>query len=189
MPHRHFIVNKPAGMISQFINNRTRKKKLLSELHDFPNGTMAIGRLDSKTEGLLLLTTDGRESARITGASIEKEYWAQLDGIITDEAIERLEKGVTIGIEGTLYSTKTAKAKRISDSSQIPHSEFKIRSERHGPTSWISITLTEGKFKQVRKMTAAVGFPTLRLVRVRIGKLHLGDLNVGATLEVTQLKV
>ena len=64
MPHRHFIVNKPAGMISQFINNRTRKKKLLSELHDFPNGTMAIGRLDSKTEGLLLLTTDGRESAR-----------------------------------------------------------------------------------------------------------------------------
>jgi len=176
-------------MISQFINNRTRKKKLLSELHDFPEGTMAIGRLDSKTEGLLLLTTDGKESTRITSSAVEKEYWAQVDGSITDEAIEALQNSVTIGNEGRLYETKLAKAKRLTNVSELPSSEFRIRNERHGPTSWVSITLTEGKFKQVRKMTAAVGFPTLRLVRVRIGELHLGDLKVGEVCEVNALKV
>jgi 23S rRNA pseudouridine2457 synthase len=189
MTHRHFTVNKPAGMISQFVNNKTRKKKLLSDLHDFPEGTMAIGRLDTKTEGLLLLTTDGKESARITGTAIEKEYWAQVDGIITDVAIEQLQNSVTIGVQGEEYKTKPAQAKRLSDVSDLPRSEFRIRAERHGPTSWISLTLREGKFKQVRKMTAAVGFPTLRLVRVRIGKLHLGDLEVGNVSEVNQLMV
>lgn len=189
MTHRHFLINKPAGMISQFINNKTRKKKVLGELFLFPEGTMAIGRLDTKTEGLLLLTTDGKESARIRSEAIEKEYWAQVDGIITENAIAQLQKGVLISNEGKDYMTKPALAKKLDDVSSLPPSSFKIRDERHGPTSWVSLTLREGKFKQVRKMTAAVGFPTLRLVRVRIGKLTLGQLKLGEVQEVNSLEV
>lgn len=176
-------------MISQFINNKRRKKRVLGDLYPFPLGTMAIGRLDAKTEGLLLLTTDGKESARIRSKEIEKEYWAQLDGEVTDSAIEKLQTGVLIKNEGVDYLTKPAKAKRITDVNRLQPSNFKIRDERHGPTSWISLTINEGKFKQVRKMTAIVGFPTLRLVRVRIGKIQLGSLKLEEVLEVTNLKV
>lgn len=189
MEHRHFLINKPAGMISQFINNKRRKKNVLGELFPFPEGTMAIGRLDSKTEGLLLLTTDGKESSRVRSSEVEKEYWAQVDGIITTEAINKLIHGVAIGIDRETYQTKEAKANIINDVSSLPATTLKIRDERHGPTSWVSITLREGKYKQVRKMTAAVGFPTLRLVRVRIGNLHLANLKLGEVVELETIAV
>ncbi len=187
--HQHFIINKPSGMISQFINNRRRKKMTLGELYEFPTNTMAIGRLDAKTEGLLLLTTDGKESERIRRKDIEKEYWAQVDGVITEKAITNLSRGVEIMNKGVSYMTLPAKAKLLNDVSGLPSSNFKIRDERHGPTSWISLTINEGKFKQVRKMTAAVGFPTLRLVRVRIGELELGNLPIGKVIEVEKFSV
>ncbi len=187
--HQHFIVNKPAGMISQFINNRRRKKMTLGDLYEFPDNTMAIGRLDAKTEGLLLLTTDGKESERVRRKDIEKEYWAQVDGLITEKAIDKLSKGVDITNKGVSYMTLPAKAKLLNDVSSLPPSNFKIRDERHGPTSWVSLTINEGKFKQVRKMTAAVGFPTLRLIRVRIGKLELNELPVGKVIEVEKIRV
>ncbi len=161
--------------MSQFIyeGKRKNRKRLLGDFYNFPEGTMAIGRLDEKSEGLLLLTTDGKKSEEIRSNKYEKEYWVQVDGIVTDEALKTLENGVEIGVEGIKYMTKPAKVSRIS----TPLSDFiqprKIRDDRHGPTSWISITIREGKFRQVRKMTAAVGFPTLRLIRVRIGGIHL----------------
>ncbi|MCB9185457.1 MAG: pseudouridine synthase [Flavobacteriales bacterium] len=178
MEHRHFALYKPDGCLSQFQTNQTKRKnkKLLGELFDFPEGTMAIGRLDEPSEGLLLLTTDGQFSEYIRSQKVEKEYWAQVDGIITDEAIKQLQTGVTISSESGLYTTLLCKAERIETTPSLPPRGKKIRDERHGPTSWVSITLTEGKYRQVRKMTAAVGFPTLRLVRVRIGNILLGDM-------------
>jgi len=181
--HRHFIINKPWGMISQFVNPAKRKKKLLGDLYNFPEGTMAIGRLDVPSEGLLLLTTDGKVSAEIRSHKYEKEYYVQVDGIITEEAIEKLKTGVEIGIKGEKYTTKPGKASIIEDP-KFPLRSQKIRDERHGPTSWVSIIIREGKFRQVRKMTAAVGFPTLRLIRVRIGEIELGNLGINGVREV-----
>ena len=186
--HRHFILHKPYGYLSQFIYELKRKKKLLGELHDFPEGTMAIGRLDEDSEGLLLLTTDGMMSEIVRGKKVEKEYYAQVDGLITPEAIEKLTTGVEIGNKGTRLITLPCQASIINK----PHFEqrtTKIRDERHGPTSWISITLTQGKYRQVRKMTAAVGFPTLRLIRVRVGNIHLNDLPLGKVLEVPNFNI
>ena len=181
--HRHFIIHKPWGMISQFVNPNKRKKNLLGELYDFPEKTMAIGRLDVASEGLLLLTTDGKVSEEIRSTKIEKEYYVQVDGIITEDAVNQLIKGVEIGFNGKKYLTKPGKAFLIDDPKFSLRSQ-KIRDERHGPTSWVSIIITEGKFRQVRKMTAAVGFPTLRLIRVRIGSIKLNDLAVGSVKEV-----
>ncbi|MDI5896145.1 pseudouridine synthase [Flavobacterium algoritolerans] len=189
MSHSHFIIHKPYGYLSQFIYELKRKKKLLGELHDFPKGTMAIGRLDEDSEGLLLLTTDGMMSEIIRSKKVDKEYYVQVDGIIHQEAIEQLQKGVEIGFNGTKYITKRCKAFLINEIPAFGARGKKIRDERHGPTSWASITVNEGKFRQVRKMTAAVGFPTLRLVRVRIGDVHLNDLQAGEVLEVSDFAV
>src|SRR6478609_3179848 len=105
MSHRHFLIFKPYGYLSQFTYNLKRNKKLLGELHDFPEGTMAIGRLDEDSEGLLLLTTDGMVSELIRSKKVDKEYYVQVDGIITQEAIEQLQKGVKIGFDGGKYKT------------------------------------------------------------------------------------
>lgn len=181
--HHHFIIHKPWGMISQFINPAKRKKKLLGDLYDFPSGTMAIGRLDVASEGLLFLTTDGKVSEEIRSNKYEKEYHVQVDGIINQEAVDKLKKGVEIGVNGKKYKTKPGKSFLIT-SPNFPLRSQKIRDDRHGPTSWVAIIIKEGKFRQVRKMTAAVGFPTLRLIRVRIGQIKLGKLNVGEVVEV-----
>ncbi|GAA3998008.1 pseudouridine synthase [Hymenobacter fastidiosus] len=182
--HRHFLVHKPFGYLSQFVAD-LKKKKLLGELHDFPAGTMAIGRLDEHSEGLLLLTTDGRVSERVRSKKVEKEYYAQVDGLITDEAVARLQQGVEIGIRDVKYQTLPCRACRLDPAPDFPARTRKIRDDRHGPTSWVSITLTEGKNRQIRKMTAAAGFPTLRLLRVRVGTVHLGELAAGEVREVT----
>jgi len=184
--HRHFIIHKPYGYLSQFIYELKRKKKLLGELHDFPQGTMAIGRLDEDSEGLLLLTTDGMISEIIRSKKVEKEYYAQVDGIATEEAMEILRNGVEIGFNGTKYQTKPCKAFLLETAPDFPPRTQKIRDERHGPTSWVSVTLNEGKFRQARKMCAAAGFPVLRLVRVRIGNIHL-NLKSGEVQEVENL--
>lgn len=188
MKHHHYILFKPYGYLSQFIYNgkRKSKKKLLGELGNFAEGTMAIGRLDEDSEGLLLLTTNGKVSYEILSQKHEKEYYVQVDGIITQSAIETMCAGLEISIQGKKYTTKPCKA-RLIDSPVFPERARRIRSERHGPTSWAAITLREGKFRQVRKMTAAVGFPTLRLVRVRIGDIHLGEMQPGEVIAVKNL--
>ncbi|MGB5360410.1 MAG: pseudouridine synthase [Eudoraea sp.] len=186
----HFKLYKPCGIISQ-LNSKSprelRKKKFLNELYDFPKGVMPIGRLDEKSEGLLLLTTDGKLSDDINRSGVEKEYYAQLDGEITNEAIAVLEKGVAIGFEGKRYLTKACKTHKLNAPPNFPEADKKLRIGRHRPSSWISITLTEGKFRQVRKMTAAVGFPTLRLIRIRIGDISLENLLLGEVKLLTNL--
>ena len=173
MEHSYFKLYKPYGYLSQFVNhqNKRRNKRLLNEFHNFPENIMAVGRLDEKSEGLLLLTTDGKFSNHITSSKIEKEYHVMVDGSITEELVNELKKGIEISVDGKPYQTKPCKAEILTDTSHII--ERFVRDERHGPTSWISITITEGKFRQVRKMTAKIGLPTLRLVRVRIGDYKL----------------
>ena len=182
---RHFLIHKPYGYLSQFVCELP-KKKLLGELYDFPEGIMAIGRLDEESEGLLLLTTNGVTSERVRSKKVEKEYFAQVDGEISDEAIAQLQQGVEIGIRDVKYQTLPCSVFRLNEKPDFPPRTRRIRDDRHGPTSWVSITLSEGKNRQVRKMTAAVGFPTLRLFRVRIGKIFLDQLKAGEVMEVEQ---
>jgi 23S rRNA pseudouridine2457 synthase len=188
-PQKLYMLYKPYGYISQFMSNdvKSHKKKFLGELFDFPEGAMSVGRLDEASEGLLLITTEGKLSNTINSGKVEKEYYAQLDGSITSEAIAKLQNGVEIGCHGEKYHTKSAIVSKIATPS-LPKRAKKIRDDRHGPTSWISLTLTEGKFRQVRKMTSAVGFPTLRLVRVRVGNLKIEDMDVGSVKEIESIQ-
>lgn len=189
--HRHFIIHKPFGYLSQFVNNQSKRKnkKLLGELHDFPEGIMAIGRLDETSEGLLFLTTDGMVSEQVRSKKVEKEYFVQVDGEITPKAIEQLKTGIEIGIHGKKYQTSPCEASILNPVPIFKARTKKLRDARHGPTSWISITITEGKFRQVRKMTAKVGFPTLRLMRVRIGNILLNNLQSGEIIEVDSFNI
>lgn len=183
--HSCFKIYKPYGYLSQFVNNQNkrRNKKLLNELYEFPEGIMAVGRLDEKSEGLLLLTTDGKFSNHITSSKIEKEYHVLVDGVITQNTIDKLTKGLEISVNGKPYLTKNCKAKLLNDTSHIV--ERFVRDSKHGPTSWLSITLTEGKFRQVRKMTAKLGYPTLRLVRVRIGDYKLETMKPAEVIKIS----
>ena len=182
---RHFKIYKPYGYLSQFITNQNKQKKsrMLGELAEFPEGTMSIGRLDKDSEGLLLLTTNGKLSTLITAGKVEKEYYVQVDGLIDEAAIHQLRDGLEISINGKKYVTAKCDAHLLNEVPHLPEREKQIRDPRHGPTSWISITLTEGKFRQVKKMTAAVGFPTLRLVRYRVGKETIENMNSGMVIE------
>lgn len=187
--HYHFIIYKPYGYLSQFASNASKQqsKKFLGSLHAFPEGIMAIGRLDEKSEGLLLLTTNGKMSDFINSQKVDKEYYAQVNGAITQEAIEQLKAGVEIGFEGKKYQTKPCAVFKLDEVPNLPVRSQKIREDRHGPTSWISIILNEGKFRQVRKMTSAVGFPTLRLVRVRVGNIQINSMQAGEVIAVANL--
>jgi 23S rRNA pseudouridine2457 synthase len=173
---------KPFGYISQLLSNdlrQARKKKFLGALFDFPKGVMAVGRLDEKSEGLLLLTTDGKWSDYINRSGIEKEYYAQVDGPIQQSAIDQMARGVIIGINGQKYKTRPCEVGLVKEPPNFPDRGKKIRDERHGPAPWIRLVITEGKFRQIRKMTSAVGHPTLRLVRVRVGPYSLDGLLYG----------
>ena len=183
--HKNYILHKPYGYLSQFVNNQNKRKnkKLLGEIYDFPENTMAIGRLDEDSEGLIFLTTDGKISETIRSNKIEKEYYVQVDGIADNTAVEKLQKGVEISVNGQKYITKHAKVNLINNPN-FPERSRRVRDDRHGPSTWISITISEGKFRQVRKMTASVGLPTLRLVRIRIGNTILQEFKPGKVIEV-----
>lgn len=182
----HYIIHKPFGYLSQFVNNQSKRKnkKLLGQLSTFPDGTMSIGRLDENSEGLLLLTTDGKVSEQVRSKKVEKEYYVQVDGLITQSEVDRMRLGLEISLKGIRYITRPCKARLLDPMPYFEPRIKKIRSDAHGPTSWVSITIREGKFRQVRKMTAAVGYPTLRLVRIRIGNIRLNQMAAGEIIEV-----
>lgn len=189
--HKHYKLYKPYGYLSQFITKQKPggKHKLLGELYDFAEGVMSIGRLDKDSEGLLLLTTNGKLSHKITAGNSEKEYYVQVDGEITNEALAKLRAGVEISIFGKSYTSLECDTRKLEEKPVLPPRSKKIRGERHGPTSWISIVLTEGKFRQVKKMTAAVGFPTLRLVRVRIANEKIENMQAGEVIELDRVAI
>ena len=188
MEHFHFKVYKPFGMLSQLTSGedrQLRKKRFLSELSDFPEGTMPVGRLDEKSEGLLLMTTDGKWSDDINRSGIEKQYLVQLDGLVTNDAIDKLSEGVVIGLFGKKYETLPCDVDYLKEEPILPEASAALRIGRHRPTSWISMVIKEGKYRQIRKMTAAVGFPTVRLVRIRIGDISLGQMKPTQVLKIT----
>ncbi len=184
--HKHFIIYKPYGMLSQHGTKGYKKKRGLAELFDFPIGVQPVGRLDEDSEGLLLLTSDNKLNIHIRSKKIEKEYWVQLDGEITEDAILKLQSGVTITCDKLPYKTLPCKAWRINKDPDFPDRIPATRAGRHRPYSWLAIVLNEGKFRQVRKMTAAVGFPTLRLIRMRIGNIELGSMQPSEVKEVAE---
>jgi len=148
---------------------------------------MAIGRLDEASEGLLLLTTDGKVSAHVTSKKVEKEYYTQVDGEVTPAMMAQLQAGIDISTRGSIYRTLPCAVRLLDLAPTFPARTKRIRDDRHGPTCWLSLTLQEGKYRQVRKMTAAAGVPTLRLYRVRIGNIRLGNLEAGESIEVDSL--
>lgn len=183
----HFRFYKPYGALSQFVNNGRKKKRhtMIGDFGIFPIGTMAVGRLDRDSEGLLLLTTDGHFSERMRSKDIEKEYWVQVDGTPTEESLTKMRTGLVLSHKGTSYTTLPCLVDQMSIP-MLPPRGKPIRDERHGPTTWLKIILREGKFRQVRKMTAKIGVPTLRLVRVRVGPYHIGTLLPGDSESINQ---
>ena len=173
------ILNKPYGVLSKFTDQHGRPT--LAELVPHA-GVYPAGRLDADSEGLLILTDDGRLQARISNPRHKwpKTYWAQLEGEIDEQALQALRQGVLLRDGPTL----PAQAARIPEPADLWPRDPPIRFRKNVPTSWISLTLTEGRNRQVRRMTAAVGYPTLRLIRHSVGSWTLAGLAPGAWHEV-----
>ena len=169
------LLNKPFGVLSQFTGDEG--VRTLAAFVDVP-GVYAAGRLDKDSEGLLVLTDDGALQQRIAspGRKTPKRYWAQVEGDVNETAVASLAAGVQLK-DGR---TRPARARRIEQPSLWPRVP-PIRTRRSIPTSWIELEIVEGKNRQVRRMTAAVGFPTLRLVRVSVGRWSLDGLGPGET--------
>jgi 23S rRNA pseudouridine2457 synthase len=165
---------KPYGVLTQFTDQEGRST--LKDFIDQP-GVYPVGRLDQDSEGLLLLTDDGPLAHRLTDPRFDhpKTYWAQVEGIPDQAAVQALRRGVTI----QNYRTRPAQVQILEQEPNLPPRKVPIRFRKAIPTTWIALILTEGKNRQVRRMTAAVGFPTLRLVRVAIGMLTLDGLEPG----------
>lgn len=167
----YFLIYKPYLMLSQF--SREGDKPTLADLDfRFAKDVYPVGRLDADSEGLLLLTSDKRLNHRLLDPKFRhlRTYYVQVEGEITDEAMHQLEAGVSISVDGKTYQTLPARVVRLTEPA-LPQRNPPIRFRASIPTSWMALTLHEGKNRQVRKMTAAVGFPTLRLVRWAIENL------------------
>ena len=175
---RYLLFHKPYGVLSQFTDEGTGHPTL-KQYVDVP-GVYAAGRLDRDSEGLLLLTDDGSLIKRLTDPKqhVEKTYWVMVEGEPNPEKLSRLERGVPLKD----YLTLPAKARILPDPN-LPARTKPVTP--HGPTAWIEIKLREGKKRQIRHMTAAVGLPTLRLIRVAIGRVRLGNLQPGVWRDLT----
>lgn len=171
---RYLALNKPYDVLTQFTDQAGRVT--LKSFVPVP-GVYPIGRLDRDSEGLLLLTDDGRLAHRLADPRFEhpKTYWAQVERIPGPEALEALRKGVLLG-DGP---TRPAGARLLDGDPGLPERPVAIRFRKNVPTCWVELILREGRNRQVRRMTAAVGHPTLRLVRVAVGPIRLGDLKPG----------
>lgn len=182
---KYYIIYKPYKIISQFVSSH-RKKKCLDKLNfPFPEDVRPIGRLDENSEGLLILTNDKKLNYKLLNPAFQhsRVYLVQLQGIITTEAVLQLESGVTIAQDAGPYFTKPCKVKIVPKPENLPPRGHPISESL--PTSWIEITLIEGKFHQVRKMTAGVGFPCLRLIRIAIENIKIENMQPGDVKELT----
>jgi 23S rRNA pseudouridine2457 synthase len=184
--HRYFILNKPFNMVSQFIS--THKVGLLGDLDfDFPEGTHAIGRLDNHSEGLLLLTTNKKVTRLLFLSEVphKRTYLVQVNHIITDENLQRLRNGVSFKIkDGINYTTAPCEV-LIVDKPETLY-DLSDRLTAYYPYTWLLITITEGKYHQVRKMITAIKHKCKRLIRVSIEDLQLGNLEPGKIKEVKE---
>jgi 23S rRNA pseudouridine2457 synthase len=181
---RYFIIYKPFGVVSQF----SGEGPTLASLGAFPKEVYPVGRLDKDSEGLLLITDDKWLNHHLLNPRFghQRTYFAQVEGVPTPEALKQLQSGVVINVEGKDYKTKQVIAKVLDPAPDLPDRDPPIRFRVNIPDTWIQLTLIEGKNRQVRKMTAAVGFPTLRLVRYSMEKITIEGFQPGEIREMDQ---
>ncbi|MCP9746209.1 pseudouridine synthase [Lacihabitans sp. CS3-21] len=187
LEHRYFILNKPYNMLSQFIGDNFGNNMLGKIDFDFPKGTHAIGRLDNLSEGLLILTTNKKVTKLLFNSKIlhKRTYLVQVDATITDQDISDLKSGVPILLRGNImWTTSPCDVERI----EKPDECYNIVNTLHPrhPHAWLKITLTEGKYRQIRKMIIAVNNKCKRLIRTSIEDLELGNLPVGQIREYSE---
>ena len=183
MQHRYLLFNKPYNVLSQFSDRAATDRKLLKDFIPVPN-VYPVGRLDHDSEGLMLLTSDGPLQHRLSDPKFghPRTYWVQVENVPTPDALAKLQNG---GLNIQDYRTRPTQVHILNPDPNISPRIPPIRSRQFIPTAWIQITLTEGRNRQVRRMTAAIGCPTLRLIRVAIGSLQLNDLVPGQWRDLT----
>ncbi len=182
---RYYVLYKPFQVLCQF-SVEGEKKTLADILPGVDKNIYPVGRLDYDSEGLLILTSDKELTNHLLNPVFahKRTYYVQVEGRIDDEAVKKLNSGVTINVNGKPYKTQKAEAGILKDEPLLPERNPPIRFRKSIPTSWIKLTLTEGKNRQVRKMTAAVGYPTLRLVRYSIGDVNIDGMLPGEYKEM-----
>ncbi|MEM1171995.1 MAG: pseudouridine synthase [Cyanobacteria bacterium P01_H01_bin.35] len=188
MVYRYILFNKPYNVLSQFTENcNTNNQHHTLKEYISVDSVYPVGRLDRDSEGLLLLTNHGQLQHRLTDPKFAhpRTYWVQVERIPDTTALKQLEEGVTI----KNYQTRPAKVKLLSVEPSLPPRNPPIRFRKTVPTAWLEITLTEGRNRQVRRMTAAVGFPTLRLVRIAIAHLRLEALKPGEWRDLNKVEI
>jgi len=185
----YFLIYKPFQVLSQFTS--TEGKLCLKDILHVPIDVYPVGRLDYDSEGLLLITNDKTINQQLLNPVFahQRTYWVQVEGAITEAAIAQLSKGVSINVDGKLYLTKPAQLEILPDSLEVPERNPPIRFRKSIPTSWVAIQITEGKNRQVRKMFAQVGFPVLRLIRAKLGKYSVHQMQPGDCLSLTVAEV
>jgi 23S rRNA pseudouridine2457 synthase len=185
----YFLIYKPFQVLSQFTS--TEGKLCLKDILHVPTDVYPVGRLDYDSEGLLLITNDKTINQQLLNPVFahQRTYWVQVEGAITEAAIAQLSKGVSINVDGKIYKTKPAQLEILPDSLEVPDRNPPIRFRKSIPTSWVAIQITEGKNRQVRKMFAQVGFPVLRLIRAKLGKYSVHQMQPGDCLSLTVAEV
>ena len=185
-PRQYYIIYKPFQVLSQFTS--AEGKATLKDLFPVPADCYPVGRLDFDSEGLLILTNDATLNNRLLNPRFahDREYWVQVEGAITSAAIHQLEEGVTISLDGKPYRTRPAVVAPFEKPPAVPDRHPPIRYRAQIPTTWIKMVLREGKNRQVRKMTAQAGFPTLRLIRYRIERVDLDGMAPGELRSMTR---
>lgn len=183
MQYLYYKIYKPYGMLSQFTPEGDHDT--LGSLFEFQKDVYPVGRLDHDSEGLLLLTNDKTVNTRLLNPDKKhiRIYWVQVEGLPGDEALNQMRKGVTINLKGTLHQTQAAGVRGMS-APRIPERIPPVNHTKHPETSWLELELTEGKNRQIRKMTAKVGHPTLRLIRYGIERLNIDKMMPGDIVEV-----
>ena len=188
---KYILFNKPYGVLCQFTDNSSANKRPVLKDYISVPGVYPVGRLDLDSEGLLLLTDNGQLQNRLSDPKFAhpRTYYVQVERIPDEVALNKLRNGITI--KG--YRTKKAKVFLLDREPDLPPRNPPIRDRKNVPTCWLEMTLTEGKNRQIRRMTAAVGFPTLRLVRIAMGKtsqqINIADLKPGRWRELTKKEI
>lgn len=181
--HLYFIIHKPFKVLSQFTDENNNPG--LGTLYDLPKNVYPVGRLDLDSEGLLILSNDKKLNDRLLNPKYlhARTYRIEVEGVPEANTLKKLEKGVSFQLKGKTHKSRPCKVRLLQDF-RMPERTIPVHRKKHPVTSWLEISLTEGKNRQVRRMLAAVGHPVLRLIRVAIEDLRLGDLPPG---EITQI--
>jgi len=181
---KYYVVYKPFNTLSRF--KPFPGKRTLAELYDFPKDAYPVGRLDEDSEGLLLITNDKKMNYFLLHPkfSHRRTYLVMVDGVPTEEDLDLMRNGLEIRIKKKIHHSLPCEAQLVDKPEGLPERDPPPVLFHNKKYSWLSITLTEGKFRQVRRMTAKIGFPTIRLIRSHIEKLSLGDMQPGEVREI-----